>query len=395
MEWERDPDLSLSPETLTPLTRLSERDRGLTHARSLLRQIVHKNPRARILELRASRRERTRPLLDCLGTPEPGRFLASLYHFTDESEDEVRATREELAAWGRFVAVDRLNIAEDPAAQGFELGSYDVLVAFGEWGGEGDYDPEVLDNVYDLIKPGGKFLVVQVTRFALGTEQDRGPGSRHYKFTNVGYDRVDVFVYDFRTDDYFTMTTVISRKPVARARVPASKRVVVVTGQGVPSEWLDALRRAISMIRRGAQPGALPETYSLESTPSTTYAEKICVFLGEMQPLDTAAGLENVKAMATSCKGLLWVTRGGLGNEKLGAGVAGEFLRGMKDECPGATLMALDLDPGAKLWSDEEVSAIVKIVKITFSKRVPEALLSDELEYAVRNGDFLVPRRVR
>lgn len=94
--------------------------------------LAHKHPQMRILEVNASTGSLAAPLIDALthrgsdGT-ETQRF--SLYDYTDKSDACLQEVPERLAALGRKVSYRVLDIDQDPAAQGFELASYDVVVS--------------------------------------------------------------------------------------------------------------------------------------------------------------------------------------------------------------------------------------------------------------------------
>lgn len=76
----------------------------------LLRKIVHKNPRARILEIGAGTGSVTRHALEVLGSRDSRGPLAELYHYTDISMGFFEAAREEFSGWSDILAFDKLDI---------------------------------------------------------------------------------------------------------------------------------------------------------------------------------------------------------------------------------------------------------------------------------------------
>ncbi|CAM1507801.1 Fc.00g046490.m01.CDS01 [Cosmosporella sp. VM-42] len=349
---------------------LPESDRAaVLNAAALLRQIIHENPRARILEIGASIGGATTYMLKSLGRVESGGPLATLYHFTNASSDDFEAAREEFAPWSDVLAFDTLNTEVDPSTQGFELGSYDLVLSYHALQTTKS-GPNTLANVHSLIKPGGKLLSVETTQESDGISTTTA-----------------------------TLSTVSPNNP---PQLPASDGIVLITsnkaGPPPPSGWLESLQRSISKATSGSSTGPLPIVQVLESASANTaasYAGKFCVFLGEtQQPLlrnIDAEALEAIKIMATTCKGLLWVTRGGAVEcENPDLALAMGFLRSLRNEYLGRPYLTLDLDPKAQLWSDDSVSAIVQVTMAGFG--TSESTAPGEFEYAVRDGVFMIPR---
>ncbi|RHZ46589.1 uncharacterized protein CDV56_102872 [Aspergillus thermomutatus] len=374
---------------------------GIPEGAALLRQIVHKRPRARVLEIGARLDGTTRAMLEALGP------LGSLYHFSNASDDEFKHAAQELAAWSDILLFDTLDVANEPSSQGFELGSYDVVIASG-------IVPQTLTNVQALLRPGGKLLMVQTPHYELDRQlvlgllpewwdaksNDPKPsldvGSWDQLLKDAGFSGVDVAVSDYRGETAHQTSTIVSTvPPIDLARLPRSDDIILVTSDktGVPPlQWLESLQYFISTLEPDTAPAPLPDVYVLESTSAASYTGKICVFLGEInQPIlrdMDATAFEAIKAMTTNCKGLLWVTRGGsVDCEKPDLGLAAGFLRTARSEYLGRSYVSLDLDPSASPWSEDDVQAIVQVLKVSFDSSSP-----GEFEYAIRDGVFKIPR---
>ncbi|KAF2139471.1 uncharacterized protein K452DRAFT_232273 [Aplosporella prunicola CBS 121167] len=340
--WETEPDLSLNALSAQSLS---------DQPTKLLHSIVHKNPRARILEVGASLGGTTRAWLQALGTGETGGPLAAFYHFTNASDDEFETAQKELAPWSEILGFEKLDIERDPSLQGFEPGTYDIVLVSESQASSAD---NALANVRSLLKPDGRLLMTKTTRDELDTQLVSGP---------------------------------LPELP----NLPASDDVILVTSNKTrlpPSAWLESLQAALSVS------GNKPAVHVLESSKAAAFAGKICVFLGEIEhpvlrDID-AATLEAVKAMAIGCRGLLWVTRGGaVESQNPDLGLAWGFLRTLRNEYLGRPYLSLDLDPSASLWSDDDASAIVQLLKVGFGD---SATAVTEFEYAIREGHFKIPR---
>jgi acyl transferase domain-containing protein len=118
--WDTDPDLSLN--YANPAQPLSQPPTGL------LSLIVHKNPRARILEIGASIGSITHSWLLALGAVDTGGPLAALYHFTNSSGQDFDEARKQFAPWAEILAFDTLDVEHEMSSQGFELSTYDAAV---------------------------------------------------------------------------------------------------------------------------------------------------------------------------------------------------------------------------------------------------------------------------
>ncbi|KAI2613433.1 putative FSP1 [Hypoxylon sp. NC1633] len=386
---------------------ISSYDDGIPHGLGgkLLRQIAHKHPHARVLEIGARLDGTTRALLQELGS------LGSLYHFTNASDDGFELAERELAAWGHVLVFDALDIAQEPSSQGFELGSYDVVIA------SGVLEPSVqtLTNARALIKPGGKLLMAQTPCCELDRQlvlrllpewwdnrsKDQnlalGVGSWDRLLKDAGFSGVDVAVSDSAGEAAHQTGTIISTVPPSDlAQPPRPDDIILVTSTktGIPPpQWLKALQQSISTFEPHTAPATLSNIHVLESTSAASYAGNICVFLGEInQPVlrdVNAPAFEAIKAMATTCKGLLWVTRGGsVDCEKPDLGLAAGFLRTARSEYLGRSYVTLDLDPSTSSWSEDNAQAIAQVLKVSFDSSSPAV----EFEYAVRDGVFKIPR---
>ncbi|MEU6726609.1 SDR family NAD(P)-dependent oxidoreductase [Nonomuraea wenchangensis] len=126
-------------------------------ARAALEEIVRAWPRdrpLRILELGGGTAGMTAALLPVL----PRRLTE--YVFTDPSESLLRRAAARLTPDGDFVRYRLLDLAREPAEQGFGGECYDVVVADGALHAVPDVRAAVR-RARDLLVPGGRLLVVE------------------------------------------------------------------------------------------------------------------------------------------------------------------------------------------------------------------------------------------
>lgn len=117
-----------------------------------IRQLTDRNPHLNILEIGAGTGGATKRILDAVGRD------FNTYTFTDISSSFFENAAETFSAWGSRMVFKVCNAEDDPAAQGFVPGSYDIVVAFmvvhacARLG-------EAVANLRKLLKPGGVLIL--------------------------------------------------------------------------------------------------------------------------------------------------------------------------------------------------------------------------------------------
>ncbi|KAL4734357.1 hypothetical protein BDV11DRAFT_174852 [Aspergillus similis] len=393
-------------------------DRSLSQAAHILQNLVHTNPRARILEIGAGTGSFTRYALPNIGTAATGGPLAELYHFTDISPAFFEAARGEFAAWNDIMIFEKLDIEQDPASQGYDMESYDIVVAVQVLHATTSMS-KTMSHVRKLMKPGGHLLLVETTHDQLDTEFAFGllPGwwlseepqralspSMSVPLWDetlkaAALSGVDFEVRDCESDDWYMMS-VITSTAVPDHQLPAlnPESIVIVERRDAPCEqrWLEILRSNL------AAAGQTPSVVEFETATAESYEGKWAIFLGEVDKpllydLD-ATGLNNVQTMIKHSRSLLWVTRGGAVNcERPEQSLAIGFLRSIRHEYAGRRFVTFDLDPHDSLWSDTSAADITQIMTTSFSTAADNAQTPPpyDFEYAVREGVILVPRLFR
>lgn len=140
-------------------------DRANIQLSKLVGHLVHKNPRVKILEIGAGTGSTTRCILKVIGNGQKSGFgpLASEYHFTDVSSGFFEDAQAQFADWGDILDYRKLDIEIDPAKQGFDCGSYDVVIACQVLHATKRMET-TMTNVRRLLKPGGKLLLMESTK---------------------------------------------------------------------------------------------------------------------------------------------------------------------------------------------------------------------------------------
>lgn len=122
-----------------------------------VRLLCLKDPTMRILEVGAGTGGATQAVLEALD----GKFTQ--YDFTDISAGFFENAQEKFRKWGTSVMYQKLNIENDPIDQGFQEGSYDLVVAANVIHATKSIQ-DTMRNVRSLLKPGGRLLLLEITR---------------------------------------------------------------------------------------------------------------------------------------------------------------------------------------------------------------------------------------
>ena len=130
----------------------------------LVGHFINKNPRARILEIGGGTGAATMAILSSLGADGSGLGLAAAvsYDFTDVSPGFFEAARAKFGIWGNIMRYRKLDITQDPAAQGFEPGTYDLVIASQVLHATKSMK-DTMANVRRLLKTGGMLFMLETT----------------------------------------------------------------------------------------------------------------------------------------------------------------------------------------------------------------------------------------
>ena len=127
-----------------------------------LRALCFKNPHMDILEVGAGTGSTTVPILTALSSAN-GAAQVGRYVYTDISAGFFDKARELLSEWGTKVTFKTLDISRDPMKQGFEVHSYDLIVASNVVHATSSIEKS-LANLRRLLRPQGKLALIELTQ---------------------------------------------------------------------------------------------------------------------------------------------------------------------------------------------------------------------------------------
>ena len=130
--------------------------------------LAHKKPDMKVLEIGAGTGASTAAIFATLQaqqpTKQPGGFQQ--YDFTDISIGFFEKAQEEFKAWSHLVQYKKYDVESSPADQGFEEGTYDLIIASNVLHATKSLD-NTLNNVKRLLSPKGKLALVELTHDSL------------------------------------------------------------------------------------------------------------------------------------------------------------------------------------------------------------------------------------
>lgn len=386
--------------------------RAAAHAGSFVRAMAEESPKLRILEIGAGTGGCTLPVLQALSGGVGNDWAVPLfenYTFTDISMGFFEAARQKLAAWGDSIAYTALNIEQDPAEQGFEPASYDVIIAAQVLHATKNIK-KTMENVRWLLKDGGKLVLVETIRdttylhlifgtlpgWWLSEESERrfNPNmpveAWNKTLRETGFSGVEANAWDCEDCDHRALACIVS-SALASSEPPSllSKTATLLydSVEAPPAEWTRGL-----VFRFSQELGVALTVEAL--SPAFVPDGRICIFIsgaGEVQywPFEESK-FTSVQALVTRSKGLIWITSGSAVECELPENALHQgLLRTARLEDTGKRYVSLDLDPSQSPWI--QTDSIVEVFRATmFSSAMNTA--SMDFEYAVRNSEVLVPR---
>ncbi|KAK4866744.1 hypothetical protein LT330_007907 [Penicillium expansum] len=396
--------LQAAGETSSVLETFLEKMLHKPAAVKQLAQIIdiyaHENPRAKILEV---------------GTRSPGECVETIMQYlTEDSADLLfarvgeytvtgpvtsdGATSDKFSAWAPLVRYQPLDLAEDLSAQGFESGSYDIVIT-SLLSHETTNLSAAVGNARQLLKEGGKLIVIERVRETADTRLLFGLLSQHWNpprsmaewertLCETGFSGIDLEVPDCNNEEERCFSVIVS---TAAAAVDEPETLgskgnsisVVYTDSLPPEEWTDGLITALSSLTDSAV--IVEPLHGLDPREKMIVfvAEISAPFLGQMDEQDFNA----LKAILTQSKHVAWLSRGSaissdIPDQALHTGM----LRTCRVENRSKRYISLDLDPGEEPWAMSSISAIGHVIRAIFTLSLPDS------EFAVRDGALLVPR---
>ncbi|KAI1489804.1 hypothetical protein F5X96DRAFT_639079 [Biscogniauxia mediterranea] len=369
----------------------------------LITRLAHKRP-LRILEVGAGTGSATSRILASLGSNVPGKLVK--YTYTDLSGVFFADAAEEFKEYRSMMDFKVLDIEKEPGTQGFEEGSYDVVVAFQVLHATSSI-ATTLANCRRLLKPGGRLITTELTHkiarrsvvfgvlsgWWLGENDDRRWGPElseegwDERLKSVGFSGVDLCFRD-RDDVGWSSSLVVSTVPIESTTLPINKVTIVKPREETApiKTLIDSLSTKLTADGASVDQKSLPELAGADLTNT-----RIIVTTELEKPILASINSEEFQAIKDifhRSQGTLWLTKGGatidIRDPELNM-ITG-LARTVRGEAPEIYLTTLDLDPDVPLETSSVTDTVLKVLKLQ-----GDSYNSDH-EFAEREGALHVLR---
>ncbi|KAL9095888.1 MAG: hypothetical protein Q9165_001885 [Trypethelium subeluteriae] len=386
---------------------------------SYLDALAHKNPNMRVLEVGAGTGGASVTTLKALsssgeaGSGVPRRYQH--YDYTDVSPFFFEKARSRFPEHLHRMRFKLFDVGEDPIKQGFETGTYDVVLAFGSIHITHDLAASI-QHVRKLLKPGGKLILGEITRpevlrssFAFGlfpgwwlsSEDYRewGPSISEEKWhkllTQNGFSGNDLVLHDYEGDSCQEVSIIFStalNESINGNAEHAGPKIHIVASHESPSQTGIANR----LQQQLAVAGHSPQITSLHELASRGASDQdVYIFLVEyedpfLHELDSK-GFDMIKSVFIRMRNALWVTGGG-GNSTVhpGLGAIDGLSRALRNENGSLKLVTLALDVSG-IDYDDHVDHILRCLE---TKILHPSAGDDDQEYIEKSHRLGINRLV-
>ncbi|KAF2180759.1 reducing type I polyketide synthase [Zopfia rhizophila CBS 207.26] len=366
--------------------------------------LSHKNPSLKILEIGAGTGGTTEKILSHLsGENTNGRHGYSNYHYTDISPAFFEQAREDFAQYPN-IAFKTLDIELDPLDQGYDPESFDLVIASNVLHATRDMT-RTMAHVRSLLKPGGTLMITGfitglLPGWWLGNEPERfwAPTLNCEEWNNVLHNNhfsgIDLELPEYISSECYEagilVTTATTKTP---QETPKDKVIVVVANLEFSTHQELLQRLETKLCNEQASECRVAVWQDLGEV--TDSAECHFVFIDKGANFMTASLSESIysslNTIATSCKGLLFVSDGGGSSpSRPEAGSINGLFRVLRNENPQRPCAILALSIHTTI-TDDQIGMICKVFRET--QHVAEPSKCD-MEYMEIQGRLNIPRVV-
>ncbi|KAF2468466.1 reducing type I polyketide synthase [Lindgomyces ingoldianus] len=379
----------------------------------LMDLLAHKTPGLKALEIGAGTGGTTAYIIKPLmmyGDDKSSTPRCSQFDFTDISPAFFEGAKEDFKEYSSKMQYKVLDIECDVSKQGYEKGTYDLIVAANVLHATKHMDV-TLKNVHALLKPGGKLVLLEGTGdfgrsgFSFGllpgwwlsTDDYRewGPTMTPQKWDRVlgrnGFSGVDLVLSDYRDPTCQELSIMVSTSLEQQPESVAIPKTLIVVKDGPLMEQSLALQLQDSLKSLGSPKCEV--VMLARAAQMDDLAERFCIFLTELHvPLlhnldeDTFNAYRSVLSRA---KGIVWANNGGGASmEQPDFHIAQGLLRTLRTE--NGLLKAVTLSLESTRPEESHLKHIMKVVKKTLFTSINDF----ETEYIEENGMLCANRIV-
>ncbi|CZR60866.1 related to polyketide synthase [Phialocephala subalpina] len=375
------------------------------HMADYLKLLSVKEPFIRVLEIGAGTGSATVHILDVL-SHEQGVWL-DRYDFTDISSGFFEKAKPKFEKYAGYMEYKTLDIENDPAKQGFEIGTYDLVIASNVLHATSRIDA-TLSNVRKLLKPGGRLILVELTKLrpylniTFGTLSGWWAGVEDGRkdcpllsldrwdkaLAKNSFNGVEVAVNDYKGSAQ-TGALIVSK---ATSDLDSTILAPVEVICGSASTHLQAFAgELVSAFEKVGYPA------TAKTWPSQVQRDVIYIVIDDgAKPLLVHPSREQfyqIITLTTSADSVLWISAHEDASTKSNAetGLITGLARVARTENTEMKFVVVHIQQNIVEERDNVVSALSKLVRSTFGA-TPEGEKSTETEFLYRDSQLHIPR---
>ncbi|KAH8691692.1 reducing type I polyketide synthase [Phaeosphaeriaceae sp. PMI808] len=373
--------------------------------------LVHKSPDLKWLEIGAGTGSSTDSILKTIADPEMGPRYRE-YMFTDIGASFLSQAQEKFSVQSRM-KFQTLDIERSPKIQGFEEGTYDVVIADNIFHATSNLQ-QTLQNVRGLLKPGGKLIMKEMTqpqKLVTGFVFGLLPG---WWLASEKERQMSPCLSEQRWDSLLKASNFSGTDLLFRDHVNENCHLwsfVISTAVGEVSTFAEALQAAPTFIinnkssRQDNFVSTLSQKLPISTSPrviTLSEAVALCkaspnhdfILLETGTPMLRDIKQEeflDLQRILSHCRNILWV-KGGDSNEPRSPDydISDGLCRVVRHENPEITLITLALE-------DLSATAVDNIARVfsTIQGKLARGETNVETEYATINGRLCINRLSR
>ena len=394
----------------------------------MMKQITHRYPHTKILEIGAGTGGATKYVLE-----EIGKSMSS-YTYTDISVGFFGNAAELFKAYSDKMTFKVLDVEKTPASQGCEEHSYDIVIASNVLHATESLHTTLV-NTRKLLKPGGYLMLLEITNnepirngfvwgslagWWLGVNDGRRwaptitPGMWHSALRKASFARVDAVTPEIDSvawpfsilasqavDDRVNFL----RKPLSSSSPSIFIESLVILGNGslesahIAEALSDQLRRFCGELT--VLDGLPTETEAFDLNPMSTFINLVDIDSPIFKDI-TAEKMDGLQRVLELVKHVLWITQGALSEQPYSM-ASTTFSRAVRREAGHVSLNHLDTsdlqDPNVPKFIAEHLLQLYALDEwetphIGDGQENKPLLWSKEPEAFLDGGKLVLPRRL-
>jgi len=377
----------------------------------LVGQLCHRYPHMRVLEIGAGTGGSTKGVLAAL----EGRMGS--YTFTDISPSFFQKARKDFDKYNDRMVFKTLDIEDDPSTQGFELGSYDLIIASNVLHATRRLS-NTLSQCRALLRPGGHLLLMENTRITttfqllfgvlpgwfLGLDDGRvwAPSTTVQEWSDVlkrvGFSGVDTSVNPYSSvmvsqavDDIIQTF----RDPLnSKAGLPRLNDLLILRDEKPSSRSArlsDKVKQLIGHLFSNVTCITYPEDFKASGVKTTNNMAVLC-FTDLDTPIFDGINEQRhrgLQEIVQNAKAALWTVSSAEDDPFVNMSVG--WARTIWLENPDMKFQLVDIDDCEAVDAEIIATALLRLICLG-TPQATEVLWSTEPEIALRDGALYIPR---